>query len=245
MKWFAIPLGLVAWGGYLSLGAVSLGHFQVQKWAKGVITGNGVLKKESRTVGEYDSISIGAAMKGRFTEKGLMPLSIEAESNLLPLVATRVEGRRLIIELRGNVSTNKVISISGSSKMIKELQASGASNVNLLQVKSHPLNLQASGASRITVDGLPNELKATLSGASSAVLGKLVLQNCIVELSGASRLSISGTTQMIRARLGGASTLDGGLRAKSGEVEASGASTLELTKSSNIRSRLSGLSKLR
>lgn len=245
MKWIAVPIGLGVWGAYLTVGALTFAHFQPQKWSQNIITGNGNVKKETRNIGEFESITIGSAMQGKFTESKPGPLTIEAESNILPLISTRVEGKRLIIEMRGNISTSKAVSISGSASMIKALQASGASNVSMLKVRAHPIEIHGSGASRIVVDGIPNDLRANLSGASVANFGRLELKSLIVDLSGASRLSIAGTTQKISARLGGASTLEGKLKAISGEVEASGASNVSISNSSSIKSRLSGFSKLR
>lgn len=245
MKWIVVPMGLIAWTGYMFAGAKSFSYFQPQKWAKNMIVGNGKLKTETRAIKSYDSIVLGSAVKATFTESKLTPLTIEAEENIMPLVSTRVEGKNLLIEIKGNIETKKHIKVTGSTDLIRRIQASGASMVMINQIRSHPINLNASGASSLKLQGQPSEVEIDLSGAANAILGKLNLKRCSVNLSGASRLNMLGATDLLNAKVQGASVFDGDIIARSGTMEASGASQILINRNKNVRVTSSGESRIK
>ena len=105
------------------------------------------------------------------------------------------------------------------------LDLSGASRLSGA-INTGPLKCQLSGASRLQLSGIGDDLVARASGASSLRLGDFVCQDADIDFSGASHgtVHIQGT---LDARLTGASSLTYKGNLTLGSVSTSGASTLQ------------------
>lgn len=104
--------------------------------------------------------------------------------------------------------------------------------------------LDASGASRAGVTGFRSDrnMQFNVSGASH-ISGDMETGNLAADISGGSTLQLSGRGSAVRATASGASTID--LRefaAGDADVEASGASRIELDMAGTLNARASGAS---
>lgn len=222
----ALPLGLLAFGGYVYAGT----HFAggVQQNFKGV-QGNGKLKTENRAVAPYTKIVIGSAFEGQFFETTPGPLSISADSNILPLIETKVENGTLIVNVNGSINTKSGLKITGRAAKIEAIHAAGAANIELKNIGKHPLEVKGSGASKVNVFGSPTSLKADASGASNLTFGNLTLDTLRVDLSGASKLTLSGIAKTATIDASGASNFEGKLSGNRFKATASGASNVNIS----------------
>ncbi len=239
-----LPLGILALAGY-----VYAGSHLAQSTSKNsqTVKGNGKLVNENRKVPSYTKVVIGSSFEGQFFESTPGPLTISAETNLLPLIQTRVENGTLYVTTKGSMSTEKGFRITGRTAKIDGFHASGASNIELKNIGRHPLQVEASGASKLTVFGSPSNLKVDASGASQVSFGTLTLDSLIAEISGASKLSLSGTTKSATINASGASKFSGKISGGKFKAVASGASNVEIqghfSSSSTSTSGASSISK--
>jgi hypothetical protein len=131
---------------------------------------------------------------------------IEADDNLLQYIKTEVRGDTLKIYTDGKISMQKKASVKISMPEITGLDVSGASTVVVSNVKADALELDASGASNITIDGEAKELVADASGASEIDAEELKVENAAVEASGASSATVSPANEL-KADASGASSI--------------------------------------
>lgn len=126
-----------------------------------------------------------------------------------------------------------------------EINLSGASKINQLNVKGKALNFDCSGASKIAICGnFSDEVEIDLSGASKLdYTGNSKDFNA--EVSGASKLTLSGDYKEVDVRCSGASSVIMEGSADSGEYECSGASRIEAKEfvTKNLHTVLSGASR--
>lgn len=126
-----------------------------------------------------------------------------------------------------------------------DINLSGASKINQLNVKGKSVNIECSGASKSIIGGnFSEEVEIDLSGASKLeYAGNSREFNA--EISGASKLTLSGDYKDTDIRCSGASSVQIEGSADNGEYECSGASRIEAREFvvKNLKTVLSGASK--
>lgn len=217
----ALPIGALALGCYVYAGTHAVQNYKS-------VVGDGKLTTQNRKVGTYSKIVIGSAFEGQFFETTPGPLTISADSNLLPYIQTEVKQDTLYVKIKGSVSTKNGFRITGRTARISAVDASGATKLEIKGIGKHPLDLSASGASRLTIFGAPISVQADASGASAISLGSVTLEKLVAELSGASKINVSGTAKNVSIEASGASSFDGKLSGDKFAAEASGASNIRV-----------------
>lgn len=203
-------IGLIVFLVTLTLGSIlafksSIGKFQVFKNV-GSVKGSGVPKTENRNISGFEAIKASGAVQVEVTAQKDFAVEVEADDNLLGHVKTEVNGNTLKIYSEGKISTKSAIKVRISMPEIKAVYISGASNAIVTNVKSDNLTLEASGASKIKVDGEAKTLVSEASGASGIDAENLSAENANVEANGASKTTVSATNEL-KADASGASTI--------------------------------------
>ncbi len=173
--------------------------------------GSGELVTEQRPAGPFSAIDVSDALVLHLTVDSAADPAIEVtfDDNLIDAVATRIEGDTLVIEAVENysvagsgrrvvVTTRQLdrISASGAADVVAtgetarlDVDASGASDVDLAELRTAEVMLDVSGASDVVVQ------------ASESVSGRA---------SGASSVSVLGDPSIIDVESSGASSVERG-----------------------------------
>ena len=190
------------------------------------IKGSGHVITENRSTSDFNSIDVSGAIDVYVRQDSATSVKVEADDNILEYIEVHTEGSRLEIYTENNIRlrpSNK-IKVYISSPEYKEIQVSGASSVRC--------------ENEITSD----VLDVNLSGASE---GKLELNapKISVNVTGASNASIKGKTKDFEGSASGASEIRGfDLLSENADVDASGASHIEIYASVRIDGQSSGAS---
>ncbi|MGI8788238.1 MAG: head GIN domain-containing protein [Pyrinomonadaceae bacterium] len=210
---FALSVGLAfstncSFGGFKNLGGVQ---------------GSGTSKTETRNVSGFSKIDAGGAMNVEVSIQKNFSVEVQADDNLLANIKTETSGDTLKIYSEDRISPKTRISIKISMPEIKGLDVSGASSGNVSNVNADSLELKASGASKIKIDGTAKELNADASGNSTIDAENLKAEDADVDASGASSATVSASGDL--------------------KVEASGASKIAYVgEPKNIKQNSSGAS---
>ena len=172
----------------------------------GGVRGSGTAKTEQRNVSGFSKVDAGGALNIEVAVQKDFSVVIEADDNLLQYIKTEVSGDTLKIYTEGKISTQKKASVKISMPEITGLDVSGASTAVVSNVKADALELNASGASKITIGGEAKELAADASGASGIDAEGLKVENADVEASGASSATVSPANEL-KADASGASSI--------------------------------------
>ena len=189
------------------------------------IKGSGKLASETRDVGRFTGVDVGGVFQVEMTAQKEFGIEIEADDNLLPLIKTEVRGGVLIIETEQKVSTNNPLRIRISAPNIDNIEASGASKVTLAAVKNSELRVDTSGASKVNIDGETANLTIEVSGASAVDAENLRAEDANVDASGASHVSVFAVNDL-RSDASGASKIVYSGSPKNIEKKSSGASSI-------------------
>ncbi len=184
------------------------------QWPWEKIDGNGELKKETRQVSNYTSISSSGSWDVMIAYGESSSIQVEGDANLLPYIETKVEDGRLTIKTNKNVnlrSKNKItvyvsvtrlksVSLSGSGDIIGhgkfyndgdgEFKISGSGSIKLSFDKYQSLAAHISGSGNITLSGTANEVTAHISGSGNADCGDVISDNVMATISGSGNVKV-------------------------------------------------------
>ena len=157
------------------------------------IKGSGKLKSETRNVSGFKKIKAGGAVKLDVSVQKDFGVSVETDDNLLDKVTTKVDGDTLVIETKENISPSTTTDIKISMPELVDLDLSGASTGNIAGVKTDSLEVEASGACKLKLDGEVKTFKAVASGASTVDGEALRAENATADASGASTVIVNAS----------------------------------------------------
>jgi hypothetical protein len=144
------------------------------------IRGNGHIKTDDRTVGAFAEIDAGGAFEIEW-QNGSPALQISTDENLLRYVESDVSGDTLRLRTHEQIWPTHGIKVVISSPTRTAARIRGAVRLTAKQLTGPKFALEASGASRVSLDGNVNELLADMTGASR--LDASGLQTKIAEIS--------------------------------------------------------------
>jgi hypothetical protein len=185
---------------------ISISAF-AQPWQN--ITGDGNVKKETRQVAGFTSLSSHGAMDVQISYGNSNSIEIQADENLLPYIETSVEDGKLTIKPKKNVnlkSRSKII-VSVSMTKINGLQLSGSGNINGDGnfTSDGNTNVMVSGSGNIKLNsGSFKDLGLSVSGSGNIDLKKGTADNVHIAISGSGNVDCSGiTSNNVDAKISG------------------------------------------
>ena len=189
------------------------------------VRGDGVIKTEDRPISDFSKIVVTGGYEIKWSG-GKPALKITTDQNLLPLIATVVNGDTLEIGSTNDLSPTKGITIILSSAALTGAQLTGGNSFTGSQITGPDLKLESTGASDITVDGSVTNLEVNFTGAGHLDAKSLQAQTSDITLVGASDADVT-VTDTLKASITGAGSLTYSGNPKSVEQNITGAGTIQ------------------
>jgi len=192
------------------------------------ITGSGNLKTEIFNLSDFTRVEVGTAFEVEVVQSGSYSVEVTVNDNLFKYVDVSREGETLKIslttvtllgpktlkakvampELRGldfSGATRGTVSGFSSTKNL-DIEVSGASTVDLVEMSAGDAKFEVSGASKVTGDITIGDAEFDVSGASTVQLEGSA-SDIVAEVNGASHVKLAGfPVNNANVNLGGAST---------------------------------------
>jgi hypothetical protein len=200
-----LAIGLVV-SNLFSLGRATSKVFNFS-FSVGSVKGSGQTASEVRDIAGFHAIDVGGVFEVEVTAQKEFAVEVETDDNLLPFISTEVRNGVLRIKTDRKLSTSNPIRIRVSAPDINNLDVSGAARVTVENVKNDELTVDASGASKIRINGETAKLTVDVSGATKVDAEKLAVENATVEASGASKVAVQVSGDL-RIKASGASRID-------------------------------------
>ena len=159
------------------------------------IRGNGHLVTENRTVQEFTSVEAEGAFDIEWVP-GPTSCTIRTDENLLRHVETSMNGKKLVLEWHGQLHPTHGMKVKLSSSALTGARLTGAVRLNANRLSGKGFYLEGTGATRVTVDGVVDELMATMSGASKLDAESLPVKNAELSISGAGKAEVSASDSL-------------------------------------------------
>ena len=192
------------------------------------VRGDGKASQESRGLSDHFTRVEASGIQGLQIECGQSQekVQLEGESNILPLIETRVENGVLHIGPKSgeSFSTNQPIQVTLFMDNLHNLELSGSVDGYVRGLHSDRLALELSGSSKVRLEGTARQLDLDMSGASSAAAMGLLVDDVRAEMSGASSAMVAPQRTL--------------------EVDGSGASSVAYQGNPSVSKDLSGAASL-
>ena len=159
------------------------------------IRGNGHLVTENRNVQEFTSVEAEGAFDIEWVP-GPTSCTIRTDENLLRHVETSMNGKKLMLEWHGQLHPTHGMKVKLSSSSLTGARLTGAVRLSANRLSGKGFYLEGTGATRVTVDGVVNELMATMSGASKLDAESLPVKTAELSISGAGKAQVSASESL-------------------------------------------------
>ena len=194
------------------------------QWFGKKIKGNGNVITKTRSVGEYDKVSVAGSFDVKLVAGVEGKITIKADENLLEYLVTEVKSGDLKIKWKKgiNVSTKKAILVTVPFKNIESVSLAGSGDVYSEDViKTDSFNTALAGSGDIKLKVSADNISAAISGSGDIVL--------------------SGNSGSIKCSIAGSGDFHGyELTAKSANVSIAGSGGMKISVSDNLKARISG-----
>jgi hypothetical protein len=204
--------------------AAALAASTAQAWSWNGIEGNGKKTTQSRAVsGSFDAVSTRGSLDARIKVGPAASVSVTIDENLQQYVDVRVEGSRLVVDTKENVSYRGDGYVDITLPTLRAASTSGSSDMTIDGSSGGDLELHTSGSGDIHWRGEAKRLEVSTSGSGDAVL--------------------SGRAQSLDASTSGSGDLKGIDLTITGDVEVStaGSGDVEIAMAGGkLRARTSG-----
>jgi Putative auto-transporter adhesin, head GIN domain len=154
------------------------------------IRGNGHIETDDRTISAFTEIDAGGAFEIEW-QSGSPALHITTDENLLSYVETDVSDDTLHLHTHEQIWPTHGIKVVVSSPTRTGARMRGAVKLTAKQLTGPKFALEASGASRVSLDGTIKELLADTTGASQLTAGGLQTKTAEISTTGAADVEIA------------------------------------------------------
>jgi len=154
------------------------------------LRGNGHIKTDDRTISAFTEIDAGGAFEIEW-QGGSPALHITTDENLLSYVESDVSGDTLQLRTHEQIWPTHGIKVVISSPTRSAARIRGAVKLTAKQLTGPKFALEASGASRVSLDGSVDELLADTTGASELEASGLQTRTAEISTTGAADAEIS------------------------------------------------------
>lgn len=170
------------------------------------IDGNYNVVTETRQFSDFKRVFNEGNFDVYIIQDGLNDVVIEAESNLIPLIRTRMEGTALVIDTRDNLRNNYPMKVFVHTNEIVEMRLSGSGLVHAENINTGNLEIDLSGSGSMFFNGTADQVQSSISGSGSIDLG-LTCDELDADISGSGDMEIWGTANRGDFRISGSGSI--------------------------------------
>jgi hypothetical protein len=174
-----------------------------------LVVGSGRVVTESRPVGAFTALTVSSAIHVAIVQSGTESLAITADDNVLPLVRAEVVEGRLVLGLVSGTSLSTIHGVlcEVSVRSLSDIDASGATQVEISGLDADAVAIRLSGASTVRAAGAVRSLRLDLSGSSRCLADGLRIRAAATNVSGAS-YALLRVSDTLSADASGLSTIE-------------------------------------
>jgi hypothetical protein len=154
------------------------------------VRGNGHIATDDRTISTFTEIDAGGAFEIEW-QSGSPALHITTDENLLSYIESNVSGDTLHLHTHDQVWPTHGVRVVISSPTRTGARIRGAVKLTAKQLTGSKFALEASGASRVSLDGNIDELLADMTGASDLEAGGLQTRATEISTTGAADAEVA------------------------------------------------------
>jgi hypothetical protein len=153
------------------------------------ISGNGHVTTENRPVADFTTVEAHGAFDIEWSTGG-PALAITTDQNLLQYIESSVTGHKLVLRTRESLRPTHGNKVRITSSKLTSAGITGAVRLSANHLTGDNFFLDATGATRTTLEGSVTAFTASMSGASKLVADNLHTQTSEMSISGAGKADV-------------------------------------------------------
>jgi hypothetical protein len=186
--------------------------------------GEGPVTSETRQTEAFTQIDVTGGIGITLRIGSPQPIEVRAQANLLPIIATEVEGGTLRIHAKENFRATERIQVVIQVPSLEAAKMGGGSTGQVDGLAGESFALDLSGGSVMTATGTASSIALVESGGSRASLHDLAAKTVVLNISGGSIATIQASGSVTGSAAGGSRATVRGAATMS--VQATGGSTV-------------------
>lgn len=212
-----------------------------QESGAGRIEGSGVRATQERHLPPFTGVVVELPANLRITCGTAQTVTIAADDNLLPHIATRVEGGVLVIASEPSFTTRQPITIDIGVTGLRLVRIRGTGEAEITGMAGSELQLAVAGSGKIHATGTAASARCEVSGAGQIDVSGMAARELQLITSGSGRLRVAGTTAAVVCWVSGAGAIDGAqLIAETVVATVSGSGTITTAPTVELDASISG-----
>jgi hypothetical protein len=170
------------------------------------VEGNYNVVTETRYYSGFDRVINEGDFDVYIIQDGSDEVSIEAESNLIPLIRTRIEGSALVIDTKDNLRNNYPMKVFVHLEDVREIKLSGSGLMQAENIEAEDLDVNLSGSGSMFISGIADVTDCQISGSGSIDLG-MTCNEIEADISGSGDIEIWGTADQGDFKISGSGSI--------------------------------------
>lgn len=158
------------------------------------IDGNYNVMTETRQISGFHRVYNEGEFDVYIIQDGTGEVEIEAESNLIPMIRTRIEGSSLVIDTKDNLQNHFPMKVTVHTAELSEVRLSGSGLVHAENLVVEDFEIRLSGSGNMFISAAADNVDADISGSGDIDLG-LNCNSIDANISGSGNMEIWGTAE--------------------------------------------------
>lgn len=161
-----------------------------------VIQGSGVEATQTRAVPSFTSVNLAGGNKVSVVVGAPRSVVVNADTNLISHVTTRVVAGTLIIGETGSFTSHAPMNVDVSVPSLTALNLSGDGQISITGISAPQLTVTIPGSGLLSASGTVTRLDVTLSGDGMAELSQLSARDAHAVLTGSGLIKVAATSSL-------------------------------------------------
>jgi hypothetical protein len=156
------------------------------------IDGNYNVMTETRDLPDFHRVFNEGEFDVYIIQDGLSEVEVEAESNLIPMIRTRIEGSSLVIDTKDNLQNHFPMKVYVHTAELTEVGLSGSGLFHAENLVVEDFEISLSGSGDMNISATADNVDCAISGSGDIGLG-LTCNSIDAKISGSGNMELWGT----------------------------------------------------
>ncbi|MES2652023.1 MAG: head GIN domain-containing protein [Bacteroidota bacterium] len=180
--------------------------FMLSSCTKDRLTANGDRITETRTLNEFNSLSISGANRVHVSYGNEYKVVLKGSSNLLPYFKTTLDGKKLNLSYKNANVNHDDIEIFVTMPLIKGASVSGSGGLDIdgsfAAINEFDLSISGSGDVSVNHELKVDDIEIHISGSGKVFFQKSIAKEADIDISGSGDVHIQ-VVDFLKARISG------------------------------------------
>lgn len=169
----------------------------------GLVVGSGQVVSETRELSAFTEVEAHGGIALEIAKGATPGVVVTAQSNLLPITRTTVEGSRLTVDTTKGYTTTEGLTVKVTAPSVTAITLTGGASATGRAVDPSSLVLDLSGGARLDLSGRVDDLSIEADGGAVILLGGLKATTAKVNVSGGVVATLAVSSSLTGTASGG------------------------------------------